>query len=170
MEKNLIVYFSHDKENYVSGTIQNLEIGNTKIVAQKIQQQLNCDIFEIKALHDYPFHYDECVKVAKQELRNNARPKIINIISHIEDYQNIYIGYPNWWGTMPMCVWTFLESYDLSNRNIFPFCTHEGSGMGRSVKDIEALCPNGLVHQGLAIKGSQVLNSDEKIKKWIEER
>lgn len=169
MEKNLIVYFSHDKENYVSGTIQNLEVGNTKIVARKIQQQLNCDIFEIKPLHDYPFDYHECTKVAKQELQNNARPKIFNIVSDIEAYQNIYIGYPNWWGTMPMCVMTFLESYNLSNKRIYPFCTHEGSGLGKSVEDLKKLCPNSFIQMGLAIEGHQVHQSDIKINKWLEE-
>lgn len=168
--KNLIVYFSHDKENYVNGEIKVLDIGNTKVVAQKIQEVINGDLFEIKPLQEYPYVYNECTDLAKKELNENARPQIQGSISHIEEYDDIYLGFPNWWATMPMCVWTFLESYDLSNKNIFPFCTHEGSGMGRSVKDIEALCPNSLVHHGLAIKGSQVLNSDEKIKKWIEER
>lgn len=168
--KDLIVYFSHDKENYVDGKIEVLKVGNTKVVAQKIQAITNGDLFEIKPLHDYPDNYQECTKIAKQELNNNIRPKIKNIVIHFEEYDNIYLGYPNWWSTMPMCVWTFLESYDFDNKNIYPFCTHEGSGMGKSESDIKKLCPNSNVYFGLAIKGSLVLTSDEKIKKWVKEK
>ena len=168
--KNLIVYFSHDKENYVNGEIKVLDIGNTKVVAQKIQHLINGDLFEIKPLHDYPDIYHECTKQAKKELHDNARPKVKNIVSHIEEYDNIYLGFPNWWSTMPMCVWTFLESYDLSGKNIYPFCTHEGSAMGQSEKDIKKLCPNSIIHQGLPIKGSQVNECDEIIKQWIKEK
>lgn len=169
MKKNLVVYFSHDKQNYVSGTIQNLKIGNTKVIALKIQELLNCDIFEIQPLHDYPHDYHECTEIAKKELHNHERVKILNIVSHIEDYQNIYLGYPNWWGTMPMCVWTFLESYDMNDRHIYPFCTHEGSGLGHSIQDIKRLCPKSFVHNGFDIYGSQVNQSDTKIKEWLKE-
>lgn len=167
--KNLIVYYSRDKENYVNGIIKTLDIGNTKIVAKKIHQTIESDIFEIHPLHDYPSNYQLCTTIAKEELQQNARPKIKNIVSHIENYDNIFLGFPNWWSTMPMCVWTFLESYDLTGKNIFPFCTHEGSGMGQSVNDIKKLCPNSKVYPGISIVGSKVSNSDQIIKKWIEE-
>lgn len=169
MNKNLVVYFSHDKQNYVSGTIQDLEIGNTKVIALKLQELLSCDIFEIQPLHEYPYDYHECTQIAKKELNHHERPKTLNIVSHIEDYQNIYLGYPNWWGTMPMCVWTFLESYHLEEKNIYPFCTHEGSGLGHSIQDIKRLCPKSIVHKGFDIYGSQVNESDEKIKEWLKE-
>lgn len=169
MKKNCVVYFSHDKQNYVSGTIQNLKIGNTKVVALKIHELLNCDIFEIQPLQDYPSDYHECTEIAKKELHNHERVEILNSVSHIEDYQNIHIGYPNWWGTMPMCMWTFLESYDLNGKHIYPFCTHEGSGLGSSVQDIKRLCPKSFVHEGLDIYGSQVNQLDTKIKEWLKE-
>lgn len=94
MSKNLIVYFSHDKENYVAGKIVKLDIGNTKVVAKKIQSIIGGDTFEILPLHEYPFEYHRCTEVAKKELENNERPKILNIVSHFEDYDNIFIGYP----------------------------------------------------------------------------
>ncbi|MBS5112989.1 MAG: flavodoxin [Coprobacillus cateniformis] len=168
--KSLIVYFSHDKENYVGGQIQNLDVGNTKIVALKIQEFIKADLFEIKPLHDYPYVYHECTELAKKELHENARPKIKNIVSHIEQYDHIYLGFPSWWSTMPMCVWTFLESYDLSGKHIYPFCTHEGSGMGQSIQDIKKLCPDSFIHQGFAILGSQVHNCDKNIQKWLKEK
>ena len=83
------------------------------------------------------------------------------------EYDYIYLGYPSWWGTMPMCVWTFLENYNFSCKHIYPFCTHEGSGMGRSEKDIQKICPDSYIHTGLAIVGSQVLDSDNKIEEWL---
>lgn len=168
--KDLIVYFSHNKENYVNGEIKVLETGNTKIVAEKIQEIIHGDLFEIKPLHDYPYHYYECTEIAKKELNNQGRPKIINTISHIEEYDNIYLGFPNWWGTMPMCVWTFLESYDFSDKNIYPFCTHEGSGMGNSERNIKKLCPRSNVHKGLEIRGSQVHKSDNRITQWLKKQ
>lgn len=170
MSKNLIIYFSHDKENYVTGQIKELEIGNTKVIAQKIRDRLNADIFEIIPLHEYPYQYKECTTLAKKEFKNNERPKVSNIISNIEEYDTIYLGYPNWWGTMPMCVWTFLETYDLSHKNIYPFCTHEGSGLGQSIEDIQRLCPQSYIKKGLAIYGSQVEISDQEIEKWLKEK
>lgn len=169
MTNNLIVYFSHDKQNYVSGTIKELEIGNTKVIAQKINKMIESDLFEIKPLHDYPYDYYECTKISKQELNNNQRPKILNIVSHIEQYDNIYLGFPSWWGTMPMCVWTFLESYDLTNKNIYPFCTHEGSGFGNSINDLKKLCPNSNIKTGFVTYGSQVQHTDKQIKEWLKE-
>lgn len=168
--KTLIVYFSHNQENYVSGTIQDLKIGNTKVVAEKMQDILKCDIFEIKPMYAYPYHYHECTEIAKKELHHNERPKIINIVPLFHDYDTIYLGYPNWWGTMPMCVWTFLESYDFTNKVIYPFCTHEGSGFGNSIQNIKELCPSSQVKEGLAIYGSQVQESDYTIKQWLKEK
>lgn len=169
MKKNLIVYFSHRKENYVAGIIKELKVGNTEVIAMKIHESIEADLFEIIPLHEYPCRYHECTSLAKKELQENKRPKISNIVPHIEQYENIYLGYPNWWGTMPMCVWTFLETYDLSNKKIYPFCTHEGSGLASSIRDIQALCPTSIVQKGLEIYGSQVEMADAKIQAWLEE-
>ena len=169
MKKNLIVYFSHKKQNYVSGTIKELKVGNTEVIAKKLQKLLDADLFEMIPLHDYPFDYDECTQIAKQELIHKVRPKLLNVVPHIREYQNIYLGFPSWWGTMPMCVWTFLESYDFSEKYIYPFCTHEGSGLGKSIHDIERLCPDSFIQKGLDIYGSQVHQSDVKISEWIKE-
>lgn len=170
MEKSLIIYFSHNQENYVAGNIKVLAVGSTAIMAKKIQKIIAGDLFEIQPLHEYPANYHACTSLAKKEYQQNARPKVANIVSHMEEYQNIYLGYPNWWGTMPMCVWTFLESYDLTGKHIYPFCSHEGSGLGDSIQDLQTLCPNSYIHQGLAIYGSQVENSEAKIKQWLQEK
>ena len=168
MSKKLVVYFSHKGENYSKGKIVNLEKGNTEIAAERISSIIETDIFEIVADKKYPIKYDDCIEIAKKELRENSRPKLKDDID-IKEYDTIFIGYPNWWGTMPMPVWTFLEEKDFTNKKVLPFCTHEGSGLGKSESDIKKLTGGAEVLKGLAINGSEVNNSEGKIRKWLEE-
>ena len=168
MNKKLVVYFSHKGENYSKGRIVNLEKGKTEIAAEMISNILNADIFEIVAEKEYPFNYNECIEIAKKELRENSKIKLKQDID-IKDYDTIFVGYPNWWGTMPMPVWTFLEEKDFTNKKVLPFCTHEGSGLGQSESDIKKLIGDAEVLKGLAINGSEVNNSEKQIKKWLED-
>ena len=167
MSKNLIVYFSHNKENYVSGSIVNLEKGNVRVICEVLETLIDADVYEIKEVNPYPINYRECTKRAQDELRSNARPAILESISNIDDYNTIYLAYPNWWSTMPMIVKTFLESYDLSNKDIYPICSHEGSGMGQSESDLKKLCPNSVIHKGLSIHGSHVDQCKEQLERWL---
>ena len=167
MSKSLIVYFSHNKENYFSGNIVNLEKGNVQVIAETLSTMIDADIYEIKEVDAYPFDYHECTSRASEELKNNARPQILDPLESIDEYDTIYLGFPNYWSTMPMAVFTFLEHFDFSGKVIKPFCTHEGSGMGRSVADIKAVCPNATVDDGLAILGSRVSKSKSNIEGWL---
>ena len=168
MNKKLVVYFSHKGENYSKGRIVNLEKGNTEIAAEIISSIIEADIFEIVADKKYPIKYDDCIEIAKKELRENSRSKLKDNID-IKEYDIIFVGYPNWWGTMPMPVWTFLEEKDFTNKKVLPFCTHEGSGLGKSESDIKKLTGGAEVLKGLAINGSEVNNSEKQIKKWLED-
>ena len=168
MSKKLVVYFSHKGENYSKGKIVNLEKGNTEIAAEIISSIIEADIFEIVADKKYPIKYDDCIEIAKKELRENSRPKLKDNID-IKEYDIIFVGYPNWWGTMPMLVRTFLEEKDFTNKKVLPFCTHEGSGLGKSESDIKKLTGGAEVLKGLAINGSEVNNSEKQIKKWLED-
>ena len=168
MSKKLVVYFSHKGENYSKGKIVNLEKGNTEIAAEIISSIIEADIFEIVADKKYPIKYDDCIEIAKKELRENSRPKLKDNID-IKEYDIIFVGYPNWWGTMPMLVWTFLEEKDFTNKKVLPFCTHEGSGLGKSESDIKKMTGGAEVLKGLAINGSEVNNSEKQIKKWLED-
>ncbi|ADH61111.1 conserved hypothetical protein [Thermoanaerobacter mathranii subsp. mathranii str. A3] len=165
--KILIACFSRKGNNYVNGRITNLATGNTEVVAEKIQKLTGGDLFEIRTAKQYPEDYYETTELAKEEKRQNARPELANKLEDISSYEMIFLGYPNWWGTMPMAVFTFLESYDFAGRTIAPFCTHEGSGMGSSEHDIKKLCSNTKVLPGLAIRGSNVNRADKDIADWL---
>lgn len=165
--KCLIAYYSRKGSNYMNGSIVNLTVGNTAVIANKIKEIINGNLFEIDTVKAYPEDYDEATVVAKDELRKNARPELNDTVRNMADYDIIYLGYPNWWGTFPMAVFTFLESYDFSGKIIIPFCTHEGSGLGRSESDIRKLCPKATVLAGIAIRGSAVSNSDRSLQSWL---
>lgn len=165
--KSLIAYFSRKGNNYVGNSIVNLSVGNTEVAAKKIQKLIGSDIFQIRTVKSYPEDYTETTNVAQAEKRENARPELAELVDDMDSYDVVYIGYPNWWGTMPMAVFTFLEEYDFSGKTIVPFCTHEGSGMGSSELDIKKLCPNAKVLSGLAIRGGSVERADKDIANWI---
>lgn len=166
MSKKLVAYFSHKGENYSKGKIVNLKKGNTEIAAEMISSIIDADIFEIIADKKYPIKYDDCIEIAKKELRESSKIKLKQDID-IKEYDTIFVGYPNWWGTMP--VWTFLEGKDFNNKRILPFCTHEGSGLGKRESDIKKLTSGTEVLKGLAINGSEVNNVEKQIKKWLED-
>ncbi len=167
MNKTLIAYYSRKGQNYVGGNIKNLPVGNTEVVAKKIHELTGGDLFFIDTVQLYPIDYTATTQVAKDELKANARPELKNRIDNIDEYDTIYLGYPNWWGTFPMAVFTFLESYDFSCKTIIPFCTHEGSGMGHSVGDIRKQFPDSKIEKGIAIRGSSVKSADGIIENWI---
>jgi len=166
-KKTLIAYYSRTGQNYAHGKIMNLPVGNTAIAAGFIQELTNGTLFQIETIKTYPADYTETTKVAQKEFRNNERPELTNRVSDMDEYDVIYLGYPNWWGTMPMAVFTFLDSYDFAGKTIIPFCTHEGSGLGNSERDIAKLCPDAKILKGLAIKGSSVNQAKNNIAVWV---
>jgi len=167
--KSLIAYFSRKGNNYVGSSITNLPVGNTEVAAKMIQKLTGSDIFRIATIQEYPTDYNKTTDVARQELRENARPKLSGDVDNFDEYGVIVLGYPNWWGTMPMAVCTFLEKYDFSGKTILPFCTHEGSGMGHSESDIKKLCPRATVLNGLSIRGGGVQKAEKEISAWLRE-
>jgi flavodoxin len=167
-EKCLIAYFSRKGQNYVSGRIVDLKVGNTEVVGKMIQKITGGDMFHIESVTVYPKDYTETTEVAKNELRSNARPELTNHIENMDEYDMIFLGYPNWWGTMPMPVFSFLEIYDFSGKTIAPFCTHEGSGSGRSEQDIAKACPKATILNGIAIHGAIAGSTNTQISEWLE--
>ena len=167
MSKPLIVYYSRKGENYVNGSVRNLTKGNTEVVAEMIARLTGGDLFEIDTVKPYAADYYACIEEAKAELRQNARPELKGYPDSLDGYDTIFVGYPNWWGTMPMAMFTFLEHFDFSGKRILPFCTNEGSGMGSSERDLKKVCKGAKVENGLSIHGAEAANSRSKVEAWV---
>lgn len=167
MAKQLVAFYSRADENYVSGQLKMLEIGNTEIVAKMIAEKIGADLFKIEQVQPYAADYNECIAQAQEDQQRNARPELTSYLDQIEEYDVIYVGYPNYWSTMPMAVFTFLERYDFTGKIIKPFCTHEGSGLGKSIADIKKICPKAIVQDGLAIYGSSAARAQADVENWL---
>ncbi len=167
--KNLVVYYSRKGENYMPDGIQFLEKGHTAYAAEFIAKTVDADIFEIDTVNPYAANYRECCMEAVQEIKANARPEIKGYVDSIAEYDTIFLCFPCWCGTAPMCVFTFLEHYDWTGKKIVPLCTNEGSGLANAPKDIEKACPGATVAEGLAVRGHQVRDSEEIIAAWARE-
>lgn len=166
--KPLIAYYSRRGQNYVGGEIVDLPVGNTEVAAGILQRLTDGEMYRIDTVKAYPADYHATTEIAKREIRQNARPELVRPCANMADYNVIIVGYPNWWGTMPMAVWTFLETHELSGKTILPLCTHEGSGLGHSCKDIQKLCPGATVSKGLAIQGGHVHRAEAEIAAWLQ--
>ena len=169
MAKTLIAFFSRADENYFGGAMRYVKVGNTEIVVNGMKDIIAADIFKIDMKDPYSPVYMTCIEEAKKDLRENARPELTNYLDSIDDYDTVILAYPNYWGTMPMAVFTFLEKYDFSGKTILPLCTNEGSGMGHSESDIKKLVPGAAVKKGLAVTGSNAANAGGVVKKWLSE-
>lgn len=169
MARELIAFFSRADENYFGGSYRYIDIGNTEVIANMLRDATGADMFRIDPVVPYAKDYDTCIAQAKDDQKKGARPELKTYPDGIDGYDTIYLGYPNYWGTMPMAVFTFLERYDFSGKTIRPFCTHEGSGLGSSVSDIKRVCPGAKVGKGLAVNGSSVNGARKDVERWVEE-
>ncbi len=167
MSKALIAFYSRADENYVNGTLKMLTVGNTEIAAGIIKELTGADMFKIEQSKPYSKGYNDCIEEARADQQRDARPELSAYPDSLENYDVIYLGFPNYWSTMPMAVFTFLEHFDFTGKTIKPFCTHEGSGMGGSVADIKRLCPGARVEKGLAIHGGSADKSRKSIEEWV---
>ena len=165
----VVIYFSRSGENYFGGVLKNIEKGNTEVIAEYIQEFTGADLFKVEPADEYPQDYMECIDVAKKEQQDNARPEIKEALDGISKYDTIYIGFPNWWGTLPMPMWTQLEKLDFACKTVKPFVTHEGSGFGSSKKDLEKLCSGAEIRNGLSIPGADVYDVKDMVESWIKE-
>lgn len=155
MGNTLILYFSKS--------------GNTETVANYIHEEIGGDIVKLETVQTYPEDYDELVDYAREEQRDNARPELETAIENIEQYDTIFLGYPNWWGDMPMPIYSFLDQYDLSNKTIAPFITHGGSGLSGTPANIANEEPDAVITEGLAINGDDVDDCQDEVNEWLNE-
>lgn len=166
MANVLTVYYSRRGENYFSGGVRSIDKGNTEVLAEAIHNAVGGDLFEIDTVKPYASDYTTCTKEAQEELRLNARPELKTCPASLDAYDTIFLGYPNWWGTCPMAVFSFLERYDLTGKRIIPFCTNEGSGLGRSESDLARVCKGATMGKGLAVLGSKAAVSAKLAADW----
>lgn len=149
----LVVYFSWS--------------GNTESVALEIQNQSGADTFRLVPAEPYTDDYDALLDIAQEEQRNGARPVISGSIKNFDSYEVVYLGYPNWWGDMPMILYSFLDDYDLSGKTIVPFVTSGGSGFSNTIHTIESMEPNAEVLDGLSLGSSQTANHSDAVENWL---
>ncbi len=166
--KNLVVYFSMpDNVDDSTVVIDGETLGNTQYMAYVIQETVGADIFRIEPETPYPTDHDELVDLAKEEQNNSARPKIKDTIENFDTYENIFVGYPNWWGDMPMILYSFFDEYDFSGKTIIPFNTHGGSGFSDTISTIKELEPNAEVLDGKSISRNDIQDAEQEIVDWV---
>ena len=170
MAKTLIAFYSRRGQNYVGGSIRNLAKGNNEVIVGKIKEQLpDADVFQIETVKKYSPDYMVCIEEAKEELRAKARPELTAKVENMEQYDTVILGYPNWWGLPPMAVFTFLESYNFAGKKIVPFCSHEGSGLGGSIRQLKMTVPDARLTAGVAIHGAAASHCDREVKLILEQ-
>ena len=167
MAKTLIAFFSRADENYFGGAMRYVKVGNTEIVAGLMKDMIEADVFKIEMKNPYSPVYMTCIEEAKKDLREKARPELVSYPASIDGYDTVILAYPNYWGTIPMAVATFLERYDFTGKTILPLCTNEGSGMGGSERTIRQCAPGANVKKGLSVHGSSAASSGESVKRWL---
>lgn len=178
--KSLVVYFSLPETDDPNNMTQEEEnsavvidgevLGNTQYVAYIIQENTGADIFRIEAEIPYPLDHDTLVDQAAEEQDSNARPAIADHVDNMDDYDTIFLGYPNWWGDMPMILYTFLEEYDLSGKTIVPFNTHGGSGFSNTIQTIAELQPGAdVLEDGFTVSRNNVAEAESDVVSWLDE-
>lgn len=173
----LIAYFSMPEDVDTEGVdaiagasivVNDEEVmGNVEYMASIIQSTVGGDLFRIETVEQYPLDHDSLVDQAAQEQAENARPELSTHIDNLEQYDTIFLGYPNWWGDMPQALYTFLEEYDFSGKTIIPFCPHGGSGFSRTESTVAELQPGAIVSEnGLTVSRNDVAGSRDKVVQW----
>jgi flavodoxin len=141
--------------------------GNTRSLAQQIRQRTGGDVFEIKTVTAYSSNYNTVLDQAQNEKRNNARPPLATHVENMAQYDRVFIGFPNWWGDMPMAIYTFVESYNFSGKKIIPFCTHGGSGFSGTQRTLRDKLSGASLLEGLAVGSGSVRSSQSNVDNWL---
>lgn len=176
----LVAYFSYaenaalpdDVDASASASIQPWNgalTGNTGVVADMIAQATGADLFSIRTVEQYPDTYDATIDQGQQEQSDGARPELATHLENLDSYDTIFLGFPNWWGDMPMAVYTFLDEVDLSGKTVIPFVTSGGSGFSNTISTIQQMEPQATVQEGLSISGSSATGAQQQVESWLSE-
>ena len=166
MAKNLILYYSRKGENYWNGGFKDLKKGNTESVAEYIQQAVGGDLFELETVREYSPSYMTCIEEAQEELRQKARPELKKYLDSIDEYDNVFVCGPCWWGTFPMAIFSQLERLDWTGKKVMAVMTHEGSGLGGSERSLKEICKGAGFGKGFAVAGHDAAGSEAKVAAW----
>ena len=166
MAKNLILYYSRKGENYWNGGFKDLKKGNTEIVAEYIQKAVGGDLFEVETVREYSPSYMTCIEEAQEELRQKARPELKKYLDSIDEYDNVFVCGPCWWGTFPMAIFSQLERLDWTGKKVMAVMTHEGSGLGGSERSLKEICKGASFGKGFAVAGHDAAGSEAKVAAW----
>lgn len=176
----LVAYFSYaenaalpdDVDASASASIQPWNgtlTGNTGVVADMIAQATGADLFSIRTVEQYPDTYDATLDQGQQEQSDGARPELATHLENLDSYDTIFLGFPNWWGDMPMAVYTFLDEVDLSGKTVIPFVTSGGSGFSNTISTIQQMEPQATLQEGLSISGSSATGAQQQVESWLSE-
>lgn len=158
----------NSEEEYSTVVINGEVLGNTQYVAYVIQQNTEADIFRIEPTTPYPMNHAELESVASQEKKDNSLPEISDKVQNINQYDTVFLGYPNWYADMPRIIYSFLEQYDLSEKTIVPFVTSGGSGFSNTIKTISDLEPNAtVIKDGFSANRNSVADAETDIIDWL---
>lgn len=163
----LIAYFSKDGGNSVDGVTQNLEKGNTEIVAEKIARLTGGELYPLIPVEPYSSNYMVTTARAKKEAEEGAFPAIANLKKSIAEYDVIYLGFPNWYRSYPRIIATFLKSFDFTGKVVKPFCTNEEGAFGIGELELRATLKNAVLKEGFAVKGSEANECDLALSAWV---
>lgn len=168
MGRELTAYYSRRGQNLVDGRIQDLAVGNTELAAELIRVLTRADLFRIELVWDYDPDFCRCMDQARQDLLRGVRREPARWPERWEEYDTVYLGYPNHWNTLPVAVLSFVEELDWTGKTIRPFCVHDGDGMGRSEAELRRLCPTARVLEGLSLYGGDIRHSLADIEDWLD--
>ncbi len=164
MSKSIVIFFSHAGDNYSVG---NIEVGNTKIVADYISEITGADQYEI-VTHKYDgMAYTPLINLAQEEANKGELPPYEGAAPDLSQYDTVFIGGPVWWGTYPQVMFTLFKDIDLAGKTVIPFTTHEGSGLANCVSDVKKAFPKANVTKGFSIYGHEVRTGKAKVEKWL---
>ena len=168
MGRELTAYYSRRGQNLVDGRIQDLAVGNTELAAELIRVLTRADLFRIELVWDYDPDFCRCIDHARQDLLRGVRRDLARWPERWEEYDTVYLGYPNHWNTLPVAVFSFVEGLDWTGKTIRPFCVHDGDGMGRSEAELRRLCPAARISEGLPLYGGDIRHSLTAIEDWLD--
>lgn len=167
--RQLIAYYSRRGQNFVGGELRDLAVGNTELAAEMLQVLTRADIFRIEPVREYSSDYCRCIDQARQDLLRGVRLELKRWPEGWEEYNTVYLGYPNHWNTLPVAVFSFLEQLDFTGKTVYPFCVYEWGGLGRSVDDLRRACPTARIGPSLPLRGEDIRQELYALVDWADE-